>query len=100
MRFIGVERSRVTGSQLQRRGGFPRVGEAVEPFEALDATVDAELGEEAAAADALELAWVTDQGEPPAVRVGEGDQLVEGGRRDHAGLVHDKRRAGRQLELG
>ena len=65
--FVGVERVGVAGSQLQRRGGFPGVGEAVEAFELVDAAVGAQLGEQAAAADALQLAGVADEGEPPAV---------------------------------
>ena len=31
--FVGVEGAGITGSQLQRRGGLPVVGEAVEVFE-------------------------------------------------------------------
>ncbi len=43
------------------------MGEAVEPFELFDAAVGAEFGEQSAAADALELAGITDEGEPPPV---------------------------------
>ena len=42
--------------------------EAVQPFELVDAAVGAQLVEQAAAADALQLAGVTDQGQPPLVR--------------------------------
>ena len=66
VRLVGVERSWVTGSQLQGRGCFPAVGEAVEAFELFDAAVGAQLGEQPAAADALQLARVADEGEPPA----------------------------------
>ena len=63
--FVGVERPRVAGSQQQRRGGFPGMGEAVQPFELVDAAVGAQLGEQAAAADSLQLAGIADEGEPP-----------------------------------
>ena len=72
----------------------------MESFQGFDAAVGAEFGDESAAADALELAGIADEGEPPAVPVGEGDELVEGGCREHAGFVDDECRAGRQLELG
>ena len=65
--FVGVEGARVAGSQQQRRGGFPAVGEAVQAFELVDAAVGAQLGEQAATADGLQLAVVTDEDEPPPV---------------------------------
>ena len=91
---------RVAAWQLQGRGGFPTVGEAVESFQGFDAAVGAEFGDESAAADALELAGIADEGEPPVVPVGEGDELVEGWCGEHAGFVDDECRAGRKLELG
>ena len=100
VRLVGVKRAWITASQLQGRGCFPAVGEAVEVFQCFDAAVGAEFGDESAAADALELAGIADEGEPPAVPVGEGDELVEGGCREHAGFVDDECRAGRKLELG
>ena len=69
--FVGVEGGGVTASQLQGRGGFPGVGEAVEAFELVDAAVDAQLGEQATPTDALQLAGVADQGEAPPVPSGE-----------------------------
>ena len=65
--LVGVEGARVAGSQLQGRGGFPAVGEAVDVFELVDAAGGAQLGEQAAAADGLQLARVADEGEPPPV---------------------------------
>ena len=59
--FVGVEGGGVTASQLQGCGGFPRVGEAVEACELVDAAVGAELGEQTSPADTLQLARVTDQ---------------------------------------
>ena len=72
VRLVGVEGARVTGSHEQRRGGLPAVGEAVQAFELVDPAVGAQLVEQAAAADALQLAGVTDQGQPPLVRVRRG----------------------------
>ena len=100
MGLVGIERSGVTGTQLQGRGCFPVVGEPVQSLELLDTAVGAQLGEQAAATDALELARITNQREPPPVAIDEGDELVEGGRGEHPGLVHNERRAGRQPELG
>ena len=56
----------------------------------------AQLGEQAAPPDGLELAGVTHEGDTPAVPVGEVDEVVEGGGADHAGLVDDERRADRE----
>ena len=66
--LVGVEGAWVAGSQQQRRGGLPGVGEAVQPFELVDAAVGAQLGEQAAPSDALQLAGIADEGEPPLVR--------------------------------
>ena len=98
--LVGVEATWVTASQLQRRGSFPGVGETVQAFEVLDTAVDAQLGEQAAPADTLQLSRVTHQGDPPPVPVGEGHELVQRRRGQHAGLVHHQRRARRELELG
>ena len=92
--FVGVEGAGITGSQQQRRGGFPAVGEAVQPFELVDSAVGAQFGEQAATADGLQLAVVTDEDEAPAVRLGERDELVQRRRRQHSGLVDDDRRPG------
>ena len=64
--LVGVERRRVAGAQLQRGGGFPRVGEAVEAGQLVHPAGGAQLGEQPAPADGLQLAGVTDQREPPA----------------------------------
>ncbi len=69
--LVGVEGAWVAVSQLQGRGGFPVVGEAVDAFELDRAAGGAQLGEHATTADGLELAGVTDQHEPPLLRVGE-----------------------------
>ena len=96
--LVGVEGGGVAVSQLERRGGLPGVGEPVEPLERLDATVGAQLGDESAAADGLQLARITDQGETPPSLVDETDQVVEIGRRQHPGLVHDHGAAGGHVE--
>ena len=72
----------------------------MQTLELLDAAVGAQLGEQAAAADALELAVIADQRRPPPVACGQVDELVQGGSRQHPGLVDDQRCACRQLELG
>ena len=59
--LVGVERAGFAGSQPQGRGGLPRMGEPVQPFELLDAAVGAQLGEQAAPADTLELSRVADE---------------------------------------
>jgi len=43
--------------------------------------------EQAAASDGLELAVVTDEGEPPVALVGEGDESGERAGADHAGFI-------------
>jgi hypothetical protein len=48
----------------------------VQPFQHLDATIGAQLGEQAATADSLQLARVTDQDQPPPLRLGETDEVV------------------------
>ena len=58
---VGVEGARVAVSQLEGRGGFPVVGEAVDAFEFDRAAGGAQLGEHPAAADGLQLAGVTDE---------------------------------------
>jgi hypothetical protein len=60
VRLVGVERCRVTASQLQRRGCLPRMGEAVEAFELFDAAIGAQLGEQPATTDTLELSGGVD----------------------------------------
>ena len=85
-------------SQLERRGGLPGVGEPVEPLERLDAAVGAQLGDESAAADGLQLARIADQGETPPSLVDETDQLMEIGRGQHGGLVDDHGAAGGHVE--
>ena len=94
VRLVGVERGGVAASQLQRRGGFPGVGEAVEAFEL-----------------ARRGRWRTARrtgrrGRRPAAGAGHRpgraatgcrsarvDELVEGGGGQHPGLVDDQRRA-------
>jgi hypothetical protein len=44
----------------------------------------------------LELARVTDEDQSPALRHGEGCELTESAGPDHAGLVNDDRRCGRE----
>ena len=94
MGFVGVEGAGITGSQLQRRGSLPVVFEAVEVFELVDSAVGAQLGEQAATADGLQLAMVTDEHETPLVRLGEGDEPMQRRRGDHPGLVDDHGRPG------
>ena len=64
--LVGVQRRRVAGSQLQRGGRLPRLGEAVEAGQLVHPAGGAQLVEQPAPADGLELAGVTDQREPPA----------------------------------
>ena len=90
--LVGVEGAGITGSQLQRRGSLPVVFEAVEAFELVDSAVGAQLGEQAATADGLQLAMVTDEHEAPLVRLGETHELMQGRGGDHPGLVDDERR--------
>jgi hypothetical protein len=52
------------------------VGEAVKMVELLDAAVAAQLGEQASAADGLQLAIVANEDETPAVRLGQGDESM------------------------
>ena len=68
VRLVGVEGARVTGSHEQRRGGLPWMLEAVQAFELVDPAVGAQLVEQAAAADALQLAGIADERQPPLVR--------------------------------
>ena len=75
--FVGVEGAGIAGSQLQRRGRLPVVCEAVEAFEVVDSAVGAQLGEQAATADGLQLAMVTDEHEAPPVRLGETHELMQ-----------------------
>ena len=72
VRLVGVECSRVAGPQQQRGVGFPAVGEPVDVFELVDPAVAAQLVEQAAPADGLQLAGVADQHQPPLVAAGRG----------------------------
>ena len=87
VRLVGVEGARVTGSHEQRRGGLPRMLEAVQAFELVDAAVGAQLVEQAAAADALQLAGIADERQPPLVRRGQASRLG-GGRAWRASRPH------------
>ena len=98
--LVGVEGAGITGSQLQRRGRLPVVGEAVQAFELVDSAVGAQLGEQAATADGLQLAIVTDQDETPLVRLGETDELMQRRGRDHPGLIDNHGRPGPEPVLG
>lgn len=51
--LVGVEGAGIAGSQQERCGGLPVVGEAVQLFELVDSAVRAQLGEQAAAPDGL-----------------------------------------------
>ena len=93
---VGVERVGVAGSQLEGRGLFPSVAEAVDSGEFVGASGAAKLVEHAAAADRLELARVADEHQSPSLRHGERHEVVERSRADHAGLVEDERGAGRK----
>ena len=94
--LVEVEGARVALAQQQRRRSFPGLLEPVDPFEFDRPSGVAQFGEHAAPSDRLELAWVTDQGEPPIVGGGEFDQLVQARGAQHARLVDDQRRATRQ----
>ena len=94
--LVGVQYSRVAGAQLHGGGRLPPLGEAVETGQFVDPAGRAQLGEQPAPAHGLELARVTDERQPPAVPLGEVDETVQGRGADHAGLVDDKHRAGRE----
>ena len=87
--LVGVEGVGVAGAELQRGGGFPGVGEAVDADQLMGAAGGAQLGEQAAPPDRLELAGVADQDEPPVQVLGEAGEVVQGAGADHAGLVDD-----------
>jgi hypothetical protein len=76
------------------------VGESVELFEHLDPAVGAQLGEQAATADGLQLAMVTNQDETPAVCLGETHELMQGWGGQHPGLVDYYGRPGAESVLG
>ena len=91
----GCRRSRrrdVASAELEAGVSFPLVFEAVDGVE-LDRAerVDQET-EHAASADGGELERVADEGEAPALQVGEVGQLGELVGRHHAGFVDDHRR--------
>ena len=96
VRLVGVEAARVTGAQHQRRGRFPRLAEAVDLLQLLDPPGGAQLVEQAAPADGLQLTGIADEGEPPTLPLSEHDELVQRRCADHAGLVDDHRRPSRQ----
>ena len=58
------------------------------------------LVEQPAPTDRLELAGVADQRQPPAVRLGELDELVERAGADHPGLIDDQGRPGGEPVAG
>ena len=91
VRLVGVEGTRVTGSHQQRRGCLPWMLEAVQAFELIDPPVGAQLVEQAAAADTLQLAGITDERQPPLVRRDQPHDSVEVGRGEHPGLIDDER---------
>jgi len=85
--LVHVDSGGLTGAQLQRRVGFPRVGEAVDSDQLVQAAGGAQLGEHPAPADRLELAGVTHEHQAPVQTIGEADELVQRAGPDHAGLV-------------
>ena len=95
---VGVERVGVAGSQLEGRGLFPSVAEAVDGREFVGASGAAKLVEHATAADRLELARIADEHQSPLLRHGERHEVVERSRPHHAGLV--ERRAWSRAAAG
>ena len=87
---------RVAVSQLERRGGFPLVAEAVHGGELVDTAGGAHLGEQATTADGLQLAGITNQNHPPVLLIGEHGEAMQRGGADHARLVHHERGARRE----
>jgi hypothetical protein len=75
--LVGIERARVAAAELEGRGGFPELGEAVDAGQLVHAADAAEFVEQAASADGLQLAGVTNQRHPPVVCVGQVDEVVE-----------------------
>ena len=72
--LVGVEGTRIAGSQQQRCSSSPAVGETVQTLEVRRPDRwRRELGEQAAAADGLQLAVISDEDETPAIRLGQGE---------------------------
>ena len=67
----------------------------MDPCQLVHPTCGTQLVEQPTAADGLQLAGITDQHDTPALRVGEADELVDGGGADRAGFVDDHRRSRR-----
>ena len=61
-----------------------------------DSTGRAEFVEHAATADGAQLPRVTDQSQPPLVPLGQVHEVVEVERGQHAGLIDNERRPGRE----
>ena len=96
VRLVGVEAAGVTGAQQQRRGGFPRLREAVDLLQLLDPPGGRQLVEQAASADGLQLAWSPTSASRQSLPFRQHDELVQRRGADHAGLVHDHRRPSRE----
>ena len=96
---VGVEGAWVAVSQLEGRGGFPAVGEAVDAFEFDAATGGAQLGEHPTASDGLELARIADEHQAPLLFVGEDGEPAQVAGVEHPGFVHDQRRGRWQLPV-
>src|SRR5206468_6679466 len=90
--YVGVD-STVARPQLQGGGRLSPLGETVQAGQFVDPAGPAQLGEQAAAAHGLKLAGITDARQSPPLAVGEVNEAVQGGGAEHAGLVHDDRRA-------
>jgi hypothetical protein len=89
--LIRVERGGVGGTKPAGGGGFPGVGEAVDAGQLVGGDGGAQLGEQPAPADRLELGGVPDQDQTPPLRLGQFDEAGQGGGADEAGFVHDQR---------
>src|SRR5207247_1581858 len=70
--------------------------EAVQTGQLVHSAGGTQVVEQAAPAHSLELPWVADERQPPALAVGEFDQAMKRGGADHARLVRDERRADRE----
>jgi hypothetical protein len=92
--LVDIDGVGVSGAQLQRRGRFPGVGEAVDADQLVGAAGGGQLGEQPAPPDRLQLSGVADQHEPPVEMLGPLREVVQGAGPQHPALVDDQGAAG------
>src|SRR5436309_1679329 len=89
----------MTSAQLERRRLLPRMSEPVDGGELMRAADATQLIEHPASADGLELPRIADQHQPPMLRHGQGNEVVEGAGTEHPGFIDDERRPGCEAVL-